>query len=168
MDTTGTIWPERQRLLAELGFGAEAGDADSRKSFDMNWKMTAKTILVQLHHKIETFEHFNKHLVLVIQDRLLDYMKREFRFDHLNEARLGDSMQVHAYRLRHSDARLRIELVQRLSTDAQGIALCLGLQAEARMELEAVITSLEHKISANTLLTLGQFVAPPVQQMPSE
>lgn len=42
----------------------------------MNWKMTAKTILVQLHHKIDTFESISKHLVLVVQDYLLDYMKR--------------------------------------------------------------------------------------------
>jgi hypothetical protein len=43
----------------------------------MNWKMTAKTILVQMHHKVETFEHINKKMVLVIQDVLLRlYEKR--------------------------------------------------------------------------------------------
>jgi hypothetical protein len=40
-------------------------------------------ILVQMHHKIETFEHVNKKLVLVIQDKLLAYMTREFNFAHL-------------------------------------------------------------------------------------
>ena len=40
--------------------------------------MTAKTILVQLNHKIATFEHLSKRLVLVLQDCLLDYMRREF------------------------------------------------------------------------------------------
>lgn len=65
LDSTGTVWPERQRFLSSVGFAAEPSDLDSEKPFGMNWKMTAKTILVQLHHKIETFEHLNKHLVLV-------------------------------------------------------------------------------------------------------
>lgn len=64
----------------------------------MNWKMTAKTILVQMHHKIETFEHVHKKLVLVIQDKLLQYMSKEFNFSHLKSpALLGDSMHLHAY-----------------------------------------------------------------------
>jgi Restriction endonuclease NotI len=73
MDTTGTVWPERQRFLQmqniESGIIAD-------KPFGMNWKMTAKTILVQLHHKIQTFENISKHLVLVVQDRLLAYILR--------------------------------------------------------------------------------------------
>jgi hypothetical protein len=87
LDTTGTVWPERQRFLASKGIGGLAeSDVRNTKSYGMNWKMTAKTILVQLHHKIQTFEGVNKHLVLVVQDRLLDYMGREFSFGHLNEA----------------------------------------------------------------------------------
>jgi len=42
----------------------------------MNWKMTAKTILMQVHHKVQTFEEINKHLVLVIQDHFMDYIKK--------------------------------------------------------------------------------------------
>jgi hypothetical protein len=60
MDTTGTVWPERQRLLKELGVPRSDKAETSKKSFGMNWKMTAKTILVQMHHKIRTFEHVNK------------------------------------------------------------------------------------------------------------
>ena len=48
--------------LKELGLSNSNKDVES-KPFGMNWKMTAKTILVQLHHKIETFESINKHLV---------------------------------------------------------------------------------------------------------
>jgi Restriction endonuclease NotI len=78
LDTTGTVWPERQRLLKELGIPRGDDSEDSKKSFGMNWKMTAKTILVQMHHKIHTFEHVNKKLVLVVQDKLLNYMSREY------------------------------------------------------------------------------------------
>ena len=49
----------------------------------MNWKMTAKTILVQLNHKIESFENLGKHMALVLQDHLLAYMQREFAFNHI-------------------------------------------------------------------------------------
>lgn len=81
MDTTGTIWPERELTLKEMGL--KDVEIIKNKSYGMNWKMTAKTILVQLHHKISTFESLNKHLVLVIQDCLLDYIKKEFSFSHI-------------------------------------------------------------------------------------
>jgi hypothetical protein len=44
LDTTGTVWPERQRFLQEQGLAADATDVNSPKKFGMNWKMTAKTI----------------------------------------------------------------------------------------------------------------------------
>ena len=93
LDTIGTVWPERQRFLASKGFhDIPRMDIENRRSFGMNWKMTAKTILVQLHHKIQTFETVNKHLVLATQDRLMDYMAREFKFAHLSDARVSDPM----------------------------------------------------------------------------
>lgn len=47
LDTTGSIWNERQSLLREHGYVADEGEARSR-SASLNWKMTAKTILAQL------------------------------------------------------------------------------------------------------------------------
>ena len=70
LDTTGTVWPERQRLLKELDIPRADNAERSTNSFGMNWKMTAKTILVQMHHKAQTFEHVHKKLVLVVQDKL--------------------------------------------------------------------------------------------------
>lgn len=71
--------------------------------------MTAKTILIQLHHKVQTFEAINKHLVLVIQDFLLDYFRKEFQFSRLTAARMGDPIHVHAYGLsQQSDFTYRI------------------------------------------------------------
>ena len=57
LDTTGTVWPERQRLLKDLKVVRNENAENSPKPFGMNWKMTAKTILVQMHHKVKTFEH---------------------------------------------------------------------------------------------------------------
>jgi hypothetical protein len=155
LDTTGTAWPERQRFLKKVGLSVRRSDAESEKKFGMNWKMTAKTTLVQLHHKIKTFEHINKHLVLVVQDCLLDYMRREFKFAHLTQARVGDPMQIHSYKLAtQKESSYRLELESRWSTDSNGIALCLGLQAEAHVELEQIIEILEAKISDETVFRL--------------
>lgn len=153
LDTTGTIWPERQRLLLELTVATPS--AIDNKPFGINWKMTAKTILVQIHHKVQTFEHLNKKLVLVIQDSLLAYMEREFQFAHVQQPpTLGDSMHFHAYGLTTS---LRneyfLQLNRRLSTDANGVSNCLGLQAEAKVELDLILSTLQKKISATTLFT---------------
>jgi hypothetical protein len=155
LDSTGTIWPERQRFLKSIGLKVDQTDVDSGKNFGMNWKMTAKTILVQLHHKIQTFEHINKHLALIVQDYLLDYMKKEFCFDHLNKAALGDSAHIHAYAMKKQDDHsFRIELKDRLSTDVYGISKCLGLQAEAKIELKQIVELLESKISNETVFVL--------------
>lgn len=152
LDTTGTVWPERQRLLKELGLPRSDKAEESTKPYGMNWKMTAKTILVQMHHKAQTFEHVNKKLTLVVQDRLLEYMKGEFNFGHLrNPASIGDAVHFHAYSLGLAGSDYQISLDSRLSTDVDGIAQCLGLQAESRVELEQIVASLQAKISASTL-----------------
>ncbi len=152
LDTTGTVWPERQRLLKKLSVPRSDKGAASKKSYGMNWKMTAKTILVQMHHKIQTFEHVHKKLVLVVQDKLLAYMSREFNFAHLRSpAGIGDSMHLHPYRMeKQSDRSFKLVMQSRLSTDAEGIGKCLGLQAEPRVELEVIVKALEAKLSPNT------------------
>jgi hypothetical protein len=163
LDTTGTVWPERQRFLRSVGIaGVSDADVANAKPFGMNWKMTAKTILVQLHHKIQTFEHVNKHLVLVVQDRLLAYMAKEFSFDHLNDARTSDPMHFHAYSMKPEANGHKLELAKRLSTDTNGIALCLGLQSEAKVEMEAILALIEQKISERTRFSINQAAPPPV------
>lgn len=42
LDTTGTVWPERQRFLHRHGIEVKENDRTSPKPFGMNWKMTAK------------------------------------------------------------------------------------------------------------------------------
>jgi hypothetical protein len=156
LDTTGSVWPERQKFLLEKGI--EISDKDkalinSGSSFGMNWKMTAKTILVQLHHKVQTFQEINKHLVLVIQDHFMDYIRKEFRFAHLSNALIGDSAHFHVYELKAEEpGTLKLDLNARFSTDANGIAECLGMQTSHTIELEEITKTLESKISSKTLL----------------
>ncbi|MBW4566851.1 MAG: hypothetical protein KME31_02165 [Tolypothrix carrinoi HA7290-LM1] len=156
LDTTGTVWPERQRFLQLHGVSVRDVDVASEKGFGMNWKMTAKTILMQLHHKIHTFEYLSKHLVLVVQDCLIDYMQREFSFKHIQDARLGNPMHFHSYELLAEASGYRIQLTKRWSTDANGIAQCLGLQTSARLELKVMLRQIEEKLQQSSLLSVGQ------------
>jgi hypothetical protein len=155
LDTTGTVWPERQRFLREHKVPVKSTDTTSEKSFGMNWKMTEKTILVQLNHKIATFEHLSKHLVLVLQDCLLDDMRGKFLFSHIQGVRDGDAMHFHAYELRQGATGFALKLKERISTDSAGIAQCLGLQADSRVELRAILEQIESKLPQSTLLTVG-------------
>ncbi|MDR1635926.1 MAG: hypothetical protein LBR93_01180 [Treponema sp.] len=152
LDTTGTVWTERQRFLFDIGLDKNNNGSD--RTFGMNWKMTAKTILVQLHHKISTFEYLQKHLVLIVQDNFLDYMKREFNFKDINNPALtGDSLQFHSYSLEGENNKL-LKLKERLSTNSIGIAECLGLNAEKSVDLEIMLEAIEKKISNKTLLKI--------------
>ncbi len=151
LDTTGSLWGEREKLLVELGVKPK-NTRIPKNNFGINWKMTAKTTLVQLHHKIGTFEHLNKHFVLIIQDHLLSYIRQEFDLEKFNSpARLGDPMHIHSYKLIEKSLGTALELDSRISTDIIGLASSLGLRAEVQVELEVIIKKLESKMSPATL-----------------
>lgn len=80
-------------------------------------------------------------------------MSKEFNFAHLkNPAVNGDSMHFHSYQMAEQrDKSYKLVLDTRLSTDADGIGMCLGLQAEAKIEIEQIIQALQSKISSSTL-----------------
>jgi len=155
IDTTGTVWPERQRFLQSKGIAVDAADAESAKPFGMNWKMTAKTTPVQMHHKAGTFDHIGKHLVLALQDHLLHYMADQFDFADIGGPHLGDAVHFHAYSLSQKGSGLRLALAERLSTDESGIARCLGLAASRNVDLSQIISQLEARISSKTVLRIG-------------
>jgi hypothetical protein len=153
LDTTGSVWGYRQVFLESKKL--KQADFDENATLGMNWKMTAKTVLVQMHHKISTFENLNKHLVLVLQDCLMNYMKKEFSFEHISTIpKVGDSFHFHSYQLRIDKSKYHLSLTERASTDADGIAQCLGLKAEAKVDLEVILKVLESKITEKTLLKL--------------
>ena len=153
LDTTGTVWPERQRFLRSQGIEVKDSDAKSTKPFGMNWKMTAKTILVQMHHKIQTFEHCGKHLVLAVQQPLMEYMQAEFEFSHLQEPLLGNSMHFHSYDLLETERQVyKLALGRRWSTDADGISKCLGLGVSGKVELDKILELLNRKLSQSKAL----------------
>jgi hypothetical protein len=152
LDTTGTVWPARQEFLRSVGVVAEVALADANKSYGVNWKMTAKTILVQLLHKVETFEAVGRSFVLVVQTPFMNYMEREFDFGHLSDpATLNDSMHFHAYDAIESQGSMTIQLAQRKSTSAVGIAQALNLGMAAVVEEVAIMQAVKAKMSSRTL-----------------
>ncbi len=155
LDTTGTLWPERQRFLHEQGVPVKKSDINCQSPFGMNWKMTLKTILVQMHHKSETFENLNKHLVLIIQKPLYEHMKSDFDFKDICGVRIGDPVHIHSYDFTENNNKLSLSLDTRVSTDSAGIAKCLGLNAESKMELQDIIKILEQKLNENYRLIIA-------------
>ncbi len=87
--------------------------------------MTLKTILIQMHHKSETFENLNKHLVLIIQKPLYEHMKNSFNFEGIYGVRLGDSVHIHSYNF-EENKKLSLSLHTRISTDSAGIEKALA------------------------------------------
>jgi hypothetical protein len=90
-----------------------------------------------------------------MQDFLLDYMRSAFNFGHMKGVRNGDAVQFHAYALQAESDDYRLNLRERVSTDGNGIGLCLGLQGSAKVELEMIYQQIEDKLPNSTLLTVG-------------
>ena len=155
LDTTGTLWPERQLFLKEKGL-LSSNEVIEKKIYGINWKMTSKTILVQLEHKVRTFENLNKNLVLVVQDVLLDYMQNNFDFSEVREALHGDVMQFHPYSFKEDkeNKSTSIVLEKRLSTDSNGVSKILGLKQDPNIDLEEIEKILLRKISKETILKI--------------
>lgn len=151
LDTTGTVWPARQDFLSSVGVADALLGSDAKKPYGMNWKMTAKTILMQLHHKATTFEALGRNLVLVIQDPFMRYMQGEFDFGHLTSpAVVAEPVHFHSYEAIESDFALNLSLLNRQSTDVDGIAKALNLGFEARVDEVIMLEALKRKISSAT------------------
>lgn len=152
MDTTGTVWPTRQKFLQSAGVAVSSPED---KTYGINWKMTAKTTLVQMHHKVQTLETMDKRLVLVVQDCLLEYFRAEFSFDHVSEAAVNDSLHIHAYTFEKSEDETGfLDLSMRLSTDAEGVLTCLGLKSERRPGFDDIVRGIENRLSDQTVLSI--------------
>ncbi len=148
LDTTGSVWFSRQKMIREeIGIPVEIPTNDS--SYGINWKMTAKTILIQMHHKVETLELLGKKLVLVIQDVFFNYMQTEFSTQSLQEANRGNSAHFHIYTLNENFV---LQLMAQHSTTATGIERMLGRQKAADIPEEVLLQRLQLKMGKNTLL----------------
>lgn len=149
LDTTGQVWYERQKTLSEFGLSIDVPEA---KTFGMNWKMTEKTILVQLHHKISTFESMFKHLVLVVQEPLLSDTERKFNFSAFSDAKSEDSLHIHSYDLVQNEAGYKLQFNRAISTNSAGMELAMSNKEEINTDLESLTNLLQLRLSNDTVL----------------
>ena len=59
-------------------------------------------------------------------------------------------MHFHPYHLIETDQSISLELLERRSTNAEGIGRALDLRKSARLELPTLLTSIESKIGPHT------------------
>ncbi|GAB4284034.1 MAG: hypothetical protein Fur0025_14530 [Oscillatoriaceae cyanobacterium] len=89
--------------------------------------MSAKTILMQIHHKAESFDVLGKKLVLVVQQEFFDYLSREFQTEHLHSSNPEDPVQLHIYDCVELNQKIRLRLGSCKSTNVAGIEKMLKL-----------------------------------------
>ena len=65
-----------------------------------------------------------------------------------------DALQFHSYTFQPSLAGNRLQLAERLSTDAEGAAKCLGFQTPRGADLDDVISTIERRITDDTILNV--------------
>lgn len=155
LDSTGTVWPSRQELVNRKTNLVEDKEVED-KSFGMNWKMTAKTSLVQMHHKVETFDVLDRHLVLVVQDHLLNYMRNKFSFSHFEERKEENPLHIHSYSFdegkdKNGKPSVYMNLDETVSTDIKGVESALGMREEVKVDEDDVLAKLENNISGKTI-----------------
>lgn len=146
LDTTGSggIWEAREDALS--------GHLTQSYKYGINWRMSAKTILMQMLHKVLSFEGLGKKLVLVVQSEFFEYMSREFSTAHLRAASSSDTMHFHIYSMVSGEGRLGLQLVDRRSTTGVGIAQMLALGRTSDITDDEVKHRLQAKLPAGRSL----------------
>lgn len=133
LDTTGSIWNERQRLLQQHGYNAQEGEAKSSTAA-LNWKMTGKTILAQLVQKSQLFSSMNKNLVLVCQTPLYERMSEDFNFAGVREATMSDVLHFHIYDYKLDTSKMKLSLSMRKSAGIEVVEHIMGGQSDGESE----------------------------------
>jgi len=154
MDTIGTVWPARQMFLSKQGISIKEEELQSKKTFAINWKMTMKTILLQMHHKSGTFESLGKHYVLVLQQTLIDHIKKEFNYDGLKQSDSQNYIHIHSYDLSEKENHFKLFLRSKESTNSAGIAKCLDMNKMPDVTLPSMVSRLCQKMKGKTQLPL--------------
>lgn len=145
LSTTGSIWKLRQTMLWQNDL-IPLSEVSPGKGVAINWKTTAKNILVQMQQKSRIFEHYNKHLVLVIQEPFWNYLQKEFNCNVFHSPSTQDTVYLHTYnftRNSQKDKNLHLSFQSQYSTTAHGMAKCLEQNEEQEdlYDLETVLVS---------------------------
>ncbi len=115
LDTTssGAIWRSRQDILG--------GHPEEKYGYGINWKMSAKTALMQLLHKVPVFAALSSRLALVVQDHFFDYMERTFDMSAVTSPVASEPLHILVYGLHREGNRFSLRLRRRASTTHEGL-----------------------------------------------
>ncbi len=131
LDTTGSTWESRQ------DYCHNDGKMTGPYKYGINWKMTAKLVMIQTAHKSPIFEGWGKRYVRVLQDTLLNYMRDNFNFSGFHEEREEDFLRFYAYRVVESKRRFKLELTEKISGDLEALSAAMSAKAAIGEELLA-------------------------------
>lgn len=147
-DTIGTLWPIRERTLRKIGALSKSDCEIDSKPFAINWKMTSKTILMEMLHKASTFESMGKKLILVLQDYLFEYMRKEFAFEKIEKGSAGKTVVFFVYSI-DFETKSELKLKETYSIDSKGLKKCLGLKGDSEITEEMVLDIIKSKVRKN-------------------
>lgn len=159
LDTNGSLWDIRQQELLRLGLKVEKANSVSSTP-TVNWRMSAKTILVQIMQKSEVFHQINKILVLVCQKPFFDFMKANFNFQGVHQACLDDTLHFHIYDYVSKKDGLELECSEKLSADIETIRSFLLLDAK-KPDLDRFIAdSIDKRSKSDGAFSIDDFPLP--------
>jgi hypothetical protein len=148
LDTTGTgaVWDARVDLAA--------GRMRDSYGFGLNWRMSAKTILVQMLHKAPTFDALHKKVVLALQNPFFEYLRREFTTQHLVPAVASHTVHFHVYDCLNINNVLRLSLVDRLSCSLQGLELMLRQADRPQVSEADIVAAIKARLPKARMLSM--------------
>lgn len=145
LDTTGSIWNSRQKLLLDHGYPVNEGEARSNGA-GVNWKMTSKTILGQLLQKSEIFANMNRNLVLVCQTPLFLYMQRSYNFKELRVSDQRDVLHFHVYDYIAVNDEMSLQLSDRKSASLEVVRAMMRNPEENNPDLLSINETLMRRL----------------------
>lgn len=103
LDTCGSSWFEIAKLLERyLGPKSPPLEPKRHKPLGINWKMTAKTLLMELMKKDVIAGILKTKLFVVVQDSLWEYLKEKYPLASRMEYSSNKTVQWHVYRIEDS------------------------------------------------------------------
>ena len=128
---TGDIWDARNDFLQ-----AKLRD---NYNFGINKKMSSKTILIQLLHKLEVLKDINIKILLVIQDYFLEHLRKNYEIDsNFRNQDLNDQIHIHSYNFMKNSLGHELKLKESISTDMKGLHLATKGKSSRKLEIKNI------------------------------
>ena len=139
---TGDIWDARNDHIK--------GNLKNNYTFGINKKMSSKTILVQMLHKSRELNLLQKKNVLVVQDNFWKHIKDTYEIvENFRPQNIEDPVHVHSYSLNENNGVLNIELVEKMSTDLNGLLNAIQPKHTQNLSFQDISNPIERRVKEN-------------------